>query len=102
MWGSHVYDSPHTKILKEVQDSETLSQLGQGQGATLVAIFIDPSDMLELRVYRLGETWPAATGLILVGGREERLTRLDIDVDPSFLIAEMLAGSRALGSALFV
>jgi hypothetical protein len=38
-----------TPILKEVQYSVSASQLGQGQGATLVAIFIDPPDMLERR-----------------------------------------------------
>src|SRR5215813_1161821 len=38
-----------TPILKEVQYLETPPQLGQGQGATLSAIFIDPPDMLELR-----------------------------------------------------
>jgi hypothetical protein len=38
-----------TPILKEVQYLKTLAQLGQGQWASLVAIFIDPPDMLKLR-----------------------------------------------------
>ncbi|GGE48318.1 hypothetical protein GCM10007276_26890 [Agaricicola taiwanensis] len=38
-----------TPVLKEVQYCETLSELGQGQGAPLLAIFIDPTDMLERR-----------------------------------------------------
>src|SRR5262245_8931531 len=38
-----------TPILKEIQYIVTLPQLGQGQGATLVAIFIDPPDILERR-----------------------------------------------------
>ncbi|MEA3264652.1 MAG: hypothetical protein U9R07_14335 [Pseudomonadota bacterium] len=38
-----------TPILKEVQYFETLPQLGQGQGATLVTIFIDPPDILQRR-----------------------------------------------------
>src|SRR3546814_12718230 len=52
------------------------------------------------RLYGLGETGPAAAGLELVGGREQRLARHDVDIDPSFLVAEILATSRALGSAL--
>jgi hypothetical protein len=36
-----------TPILEEIQYLKSLSQLGQSQRATLVAIFIDPPDMLK-------------------------------------------------------
>ena len=37
-----------TPILKEVQYLKALPQFGQGQGATRIAIFIDPPDMFKL------------------------------------------------------
>ena len=49
---------------------------------------------------RLGEARPAAAGIVLVGGGEQRLARDDVDVDAGLLVVEVLAGAGPLGAAL--
>jgi len=47
--GKAVGMTARAPMLEEEQDPEALAQLGQGQGGALVAIFIDPPDILERR-----------------------------------------------------
>src|SRR5262245_12162019 len=53
-----------------------------------------------VRFYGFGEAGPAASRLILVGGREQRLTRHNVDVDARFLVIQILPGSGGLRAVL--
>src|SRR5690606_13878603 len=48
----------------------------------------------------LGEARPSAARFELVGGREQRLSRHDVDVDAGFLVVQVLPGSGHLGAVL--
>src|SRR5262245_54192405 len=53
-----------------------------------------------LRFNGLGEAGPAASGIKLVGRREQRLAGHDIDVDSRFLVIQIFSGSGGLGAVL--
>src|SRR5262249_17452619 len=53
-----------------------------------------------LRFNGLGELGPAASRIKLVGRREQRLARYDIDVDARFLVIQIFSGSGDLGGVL--
>src|SRR5215475_6964357 len=70
------------------------AHLGASHAVRGVPQFVD-----ILRFNWLGEAGPAATRIKLVGRREQRLARNDIDIDARFLVIQIFSGPGDLGAA---